>query len=65
MSKLGLLPPQTQSHWVCPCGSEPPSPGKAPPVATIVSPLRRDCPFCGRTFKEEYRRAGVGPRRGD
>jgi hypothetical protein len=43
-------------HWACPCGSEPPKHGNAKPVATLVSLREPTCPFCGRTFAEEYRR---------
>lgn len=60
MSEPGAFLPQTQPHWVCPCGSEPPNPGKATPVATVVSLLYRECPFCGRRFEEGYRRTPGG-----
>ena len=58
MSQAGAFQPQSQSHWVCPCGSEPGKPGRATPAGTVVSLLYRECPFCGRKFEEEYRRGG-------
>jgi len=46
------------SHWECPCGTE--KRGALQPVRTIVSAAEHVCPFCGRAFKEEYRREGPG-----
>lgn len=44
------------AHWVCPCGQEPPKRSGSTPVTTIVSLREPACPFCGRGFREEYRR---------
>ena len=49
------------AHWSCPCGSEPPRPGRATPVATLFSLREPSCPFCGRPFRDEYRRDAGWP----
>lgn len=42
------------THWECPCGTE--SKNGAKPMRTLVSLREPWCPFCGTTFREEYRR---------
>jgi hypothetical protein len=45
-------------RWECPCGREPRTRGSSlTPVRTIVSLREPCCPFCGRAYREEYRRA--------
>jgi hypothetical protein len=42
--------------WRCPCSSEKRHPrSELTPVATYVSLLERECPFCGRHYRPEYR----------
>jgi hypothetical protein len=44
------------SGWECPCGREPPKrPAGATPIRTIVSLYEPWCPFCGRSYKPEFR----------
>jgi hypothetical protein len=43
--------------WECPCGDDPPPPGSTTtPVRTTVSLREPFCPFCGREYRQEYRR---------
>jgi hypothetical protein len=49
-------------YWECPCGNESQArPGEPAPAQTVISLREPACPFCKRTFKEEYRRAGAVP----
>lgn len=44
-------------HWECPCGTDPPkSENGTTPVRTLLSLRVYRCPFCRRTYREEYRR---------
>ena len=58
--EVGPFPPVRVAHWACPCGEEPAKPGRATPVATLVSLREPVCPFCRRPFREEYRRPVSG-----
>lgn len=42
--------------WECPCGRESPKRGAtATPTQTVVALREPVCPFCARSYRDEYR----------
>lgn len=48
--------PSPAFAWECPCGKEPRRPGAtATPTRTVVTLRESHCPFCARSYRDEYR----------
>lgn len=53
---MKVSPVDGATAWECPCGTEPPKPGRITiPVRTLISLREPKCGFCGRAYSDEHR----------